>query len=203
MTEPVQNGIDPQLVYEYTAGRVPAETPGLQHRIDAVLASLKGHCGWIPFPVRTETLILDAVGQNVLVLPTKKLRAVNAVRVLGVSLPPKRTEWSHDGLVYLRAEGEFLELTERVRWPHRLRGIEIEIEHGYELADCMNLLDSVCSTIERSVYNPRGASMIRVGERQTGFTPGAGGGVIGTLPLGDQLATWDAYRLPPVSWEGG
>ena len=205
MTTPTSSSVDPQLVYEYSAGRTPADTIGLQRRIDAALSALRGYCGWMPFPVRDEEFVLNGYGQYPLQLPTMHVEDITKVKVNGQEVPLDQIEWGHNGVVYLHHSDQWTEYNNPYPkpWPKRLRGIEISASHGFPLEDCMDLVGSVCDVISRSVYNPRGETMIRVGERQSQFGALAGGLVIGTRPTGPELELWSKYILPSTTWEGG
>lgn len=204
MTNPASS-IDPNLVYEYSAGRTPTTTLGLQKRIDAALSALRSYCGWVPFPVRDEVFVLNGHGQTPLQLPTLHVEEITSVKVNGQDVPLDQIEWGHNGVMYLHHSSQWTQYDKPwpKPWPTRLRGIEVAAKHGFPLEDCMDLVGTICAVIGRSVYNPRGETMIRIGERQSQFGALAGGQVIGTAPVGPELALWDKYVLPSVTWEGG
>ena len=204
MTNPV-TGIDPQFVYDYSAGTVPVNSVGLQTRIDAVVSAMRRYCGWMPFPQRSETFLLDGFGQLPLLLPSLHIENLTEVKVNGKTVPLEQIEWSHTGVVYLHSSPEWIDLREPnpVPWPKRLRGIEVTATHGFDADSCMDLLGTITSTVAVTTNNPRRETSIKVGERQSSFGVGAGGLVAGTRPVGDDLAIWDKYVLPDRTWSGG
>ncbi|QOC55706.1 head-to-tail adaptor [Gordonia phage Archimedes] len=204
MTQPV-NSVDPQLVYEYSAGNIQVDSIGLQRRIDAVLSALRSYCHWMPFPVREETFVLNGYRQVPLVLPTLRVSDLTEVKANGKVVPLDQIEWGHNGVVYLHSSAEWVNLRDPhpVPWPKRLRGIEVKASHGFSFEECADLIGTVASTVGRTTFNPLGRTGYKVGERQENFAVGSGGLVTGTRPLGDDLAVWDAYVLPDRSWEGG
>lgn len=206
MTQPVEaNSVDPQLIYEYSAGTIPVDSPGLQRRIDAVLSALKHYCGWIPFPERDETFVLNGYGQLPLLLPTLHVSDLTEVKMRGQTVPLDQIEWGHNGVVYLHSSAEWVNYRHPhpVPWPKRLRGIEVTAKIGYSFDECADLVGTVASTVGRTTFNPLGRTGYKVGERQENFAVGSGGLVTGTRPLGDDLAVWDKYVLPDRTWEGG
>lgn len=204
MTQPA-NSVDPSFIYEYSAGTIPVDSLGLQRRIDAVLSALRHYCGWMPFPVRSETFVLDGFGQLPLLLPTLHIENLTEVKTRGQTIPLDQVEWSHNGSLYLHSSAEWVNYRHPhpVPWPNRLRGIEVTAEIGFPFDECADLVGTVASTVAGTTYNPRRETTIKVGERQSSFAVGSGGLVAGTRPIGDDLAIWDKYVLPDRTWEGG
>lgn len=204
MSEPLTS-VDPALVYEYAAGRVPATTPGLQRRIDAVLDDIRHYCGWMPFPQREETFVLNGHGQYPLFLPAQHLESLTSVKV-GNEDVIQRVEWGHNGQLNLHGREDWDAEPYNycpMPWPKRLRSIEVKATVGFALTDCLNLVGTVCDLVARAATNPLAETMTKVGERQSARGVAAGGVVTATRPLGPELAIWDGYRLAPRTWEGG
>lgn len=169
--------------------------------MDAALGALRSYCGWLPFPVRTETLTLSAFGARSLLLPTLRLLEVQELSVRFGREPAhsftaeeaEDVEWDTNGVLYLPG---------RKPWPHRLRGVTVKFRHGYELGEVADLVGTVLDVASRSSVNPFGRTAYKVGERQENFQAGAGGLVTGTRPLGEELSLWDAYSLGTRTTEG-
>ncbi len=77
---------------------------------------IRDYCGWHIAPEFEETVTLDGPGGPVLILPTRKVKAIASITNDGhlVSDP----EWSSDGLV-------------RGGWTGRFRGVVVTMTHGF------------------------------------------------------------------------
>ena len=207
MTTP-SDSITPELVAEFVAGKIQSTTPGLQKRIDAVLGVLRRMSGWHVFPARTETLTISGFGQVPLILPTQRINSLDEVKILGESVDLALLEWDTNGVVYrhpaITADPLFKNSdASRIPWPRRLRGIEVTLNHGYNLEEIPDLIGSICDIVGRTTYNPLALTGQRIGERQANFAQLAGGGVAGALPVGPERNLWAQYAIAPTTWEGG
>jgi hypothetical protein len=84
----------------------------------AVVADVRGVCGWHIAPEVTETLTVDGPNSSVLILPT--LRLVDVVSVLNDGTAVVDPEWSTSGMVRTYC------------WTWKYRGVVAEITHGFE-----------------------------------------------------------------------
>lgn len=163
-----------------TLGRVPADLPGLSQVLSRAEESVIAYCEWHVAPRRTETLILDGTGSRLLQLPSLKVNDVISVRHLGDLMDPDLYDWSATGQIELRHPQD--------RWTHRYRGIEVEIDHGYENIPS-DLASVIVGLVVRATASPMGETMIRVGDRQSHY------GGVGTMPLDAEYRVLDRYRV--------
>ncbi|WP_116051683.1 hypothetical protein [Amycolatopsis palatopharyngis] len=90
--------------------------------VDAAVAALRRDAGWHIAPVVTETRVINANGGVFLLLPTRHLVDVTAVRDTSGESPVDVTGWrkSQSGVLY-REYG----------WPGGFETIEADMVHGY------------------------------------------------------------------------
>lgn len=96
--------------------------PGAPHDdylVDLAAAAVRAEAGWHIAPVLTETLTVDSYGGTLLVLPTRRIVAVTAVRDVtdGSELLTGWKRWA--GGLYRTTSG----------WP--VGRIEVDLSHGY------------------------------------------------------------------------
>lgn len=101
----------------------------LQHDLDRATAELaiagasgavRGHCRW-DLALAEQTFVVDGTGSRLLLLPTLHLVSVEEVRVDGQALEADEYTWSENGA-----------LERAARWPRKLRGIEVDCNHGHD-----------------------------------------------------------------------
>lgn len=108
--------------------------------VDSAVAQVRARAGWHIAPVRTETVILSHFGGSPwLVLPTRRLVSVNAIRVNGVAASSSTFQVYGSGMVLKQRS-----------W---LRGwdagtIEVDLTHGYPA--CPDELLSLVASLSRS-----------------------------------------------------
>lgn len=85
------------------------------------LAEVQAYCGWHIAPSKSETLTLDGSGATVQPLPTLHMTALSSVSVDEQAVDTASVEWSEAGL-----------LRRDVAWTSRLRGVVVELTHGYD-----------------------------------------------------------------------
>lgn len=163
-----------------TLGRVPADLPGLSQVLSRAEESVIAYCEWHVAPRRTETLILDGTGSRLLQLPSLKVNDVTTVRHLGETMDPDLYDWSATGQIELR--------NPQARWTDRYRGIEVEIDHGYEDIPS-DLASVIVGLVVRAAASPMGETMIRVGDRQSHYSR------VGTMPLNAEYQVLERYRV--------
>lgn len=150
----------------------------------AAMGAIRRYCGWHIAPVISQTLILDGSGRQVLLLPTLRLKSVEAVKEHGRAVPLDGIEWSHKGI-----------LRRRTRWTDRLRGVEVSLHHGFD--DTPQLSALVVSVAERARASPAGVVSESAGAVNIRFST-FGSGAAGAVALMEhEYALLDQYRLPP------
>ena len=182
MTEPLTTPeLTPEQVSALSGGLVPASTPGLGSQIEATLSSIRALCGWHVFPVKEETLTVDAVGGRLLRLPTMRIEDVLEVKAAGEVIDPNRYGWSASGMLELY-EGEF---------PNRFRSVQVTLRHGY--AEAPELLRVAAEIVKRGVLAGTGGN-VSVGSISVGAP--AGGGAGGSItPMSTEWRIIDQYKL--------
>ncbi|MFS0364291.1 hypothetical protein ACL1A9_14965, partial [Corynebacterium striatum] len=107
MTESLESSeLTPEQVTDLSGGLVPASTPGLAEKISATLAGIRRLCGWHVFPVKEETITVDAFGGTLLRLPTMHVEDISRVVIRGAEVDSSSFGWSQSGMLELY-EGEF------------------------------------------------------------------------------------------------
>lgn len=174
-----EHGITPADIA--SAGAVPADLPGLDKAIDAVVGAIRDYCGWHVWPARTETMKLDGEGGRVLTLPTMLVEDIAEIREHGTAIDAAAYEWSRTGDVK-RVAG---------CWTRRWRGIEVDLTHG-SAAIPPPLWGLVVDSVADAVSHPIGAPTA-IGPFQWGASIPAS-----SRWLSDQRTILDRYKLPEV-----
>lgn len=131
----------------------------------AATQAIRDYCGWHVAPSMPETITLDGSGTGALLLPSRFVKEVRAVRLHGELLSEDTYEWSVDGILRRR----------HYSWPDRYRCVEVDIVHGFE--DEAVLAGMVAAIAARVKLDPTGAlSNQRAGTQSVGFSSSATGG---------------------------
>lgn len=147
---------------------------------EAATQAIRDYCGWHVAPVIDATIILDGTGTDTVLLPSRRVTAVESVTVDGHELASTAYEWSADGLLRRRDGG----------WPDRYRVITVELKHGF--ASMAVLADVVASIVARVRMDPTGAlANQRAGTQSVGFASGSAGGGL----MQSEKARLEPYRL--------
>lgn len=119
------HGITPDLV----GGTVT------QAQIDQAVHTIITLCGWQPWPVRRETLVVRAPGDPEVFLPTTRLAEVHSITIDGKNIDVEDIEWWEDGI---------LEVTPSRRggWPRRFR-VEADVTHGHDVGALLGLVGAM------------------------------------------------------------
>lgn len=145
-------------------------------------AEIVAYCGWHIAPSRSDELVVDSNGADVLVLPTLRMTALEELSVDDSLIDPSSVEWSEAGFIRRDAA-----------WPNKLRGVTVRITHGYEAMP----LD-VQAVIERLAARALDADgsglLVQVGQVRVA-TDDDGLPYSGLSEL-DRIVL-DRYRLPP------
>lgn len=118
---------DPQLIEDVVTSNTVVNT---DLWLRAGQQSVRDYCGWHVAPLLTETKRLDGDGGLTLVLPTRRLVDLVAVKVRGVDVDVTTLDWGESGVVQLR-EG---------CWPDAPGVLEVTMRHGYLPDEVPNLI---------------------------------------------------------------
>lgn len=150
----------------------------------------RDYCRWGILEEET-TWTLDGTGTSLLSLPTLYLTDVAEVRIdgtviaapaAGAAPASDQYTWSEKGLL-ARAAG----------WPKRYRCIEVDVVHGYPLAQVPEAIKAVVMVIAaRSMVNPEGLRSKTVGAVSKSYIFETMRGDLTEL----QIAQLGRYRLP-------
>lgn len=108
-------------------GLTPASFPGAssltQEAVDSAVASIRRLADWHVWPEREETLTVDSPGDELVVLPTKRLVSVESVTVDGHEVTIGPNDWSPDGTLWISGL--------RPHHKGRPRRIAARVSHGF------------------------------------------------------------------------
>lgn len=103
----------------------PASSNRAQDYLTGAETAVRRFCGWHVAPTIDQTLVLDGSGAGTIFVPTLHVEDITSCTNDGQAIDVATLEWSAGG--YLRApEGRI--------WSSRLRGVRIQILHGYDEA---------------------------------------------------------------------
>ncbi|WP_431881572.1 hypothetical protein [Micromonospora chalcea] len=151
--------------------------------IEMVSDEVRGFCGWHITPVATDTLTVDGSGGNVLTLPTLRLIEVVSVTENGTEVDVDTVQWSANGYLWRDTP-----------WTRALRGVEVEIRHGY--ADTRpELAAIVCAAVARGMANPSGVARETSGGESVTYATQDGGPLSAGLTELEQRLLSRRYRI--------
>lgn len=119
----------------------PALSPAFW--MNAANAAIRSECGWHVAPIITETLTLDGSGGVNLLLPSRRVRSVLRALNNGVDVTTD-VHSSGNGILELPTG-----------WTRHLGAVEIEIIHGYAVAEVADVAGVIAAAATR------GGGMIR------------------------------------------
>lgn len=107
--------------------------------VDAAVLDLRNSLGWHVAPERTETLTLDHEGGRDLILPTRNIVTVTAIRDVSGPTPVPITEWREASAGFLVGY-----------WPCGISVVEVDLTHGYATtpADIVAAVAGRCSQLK-------------------------------------------------------
>lgn len=163
-------------------GLTPADFPEsarlTQAAIDGAVDTIRRLAGWHIWPERTETLRVDAPGDPLVLLPTKRLTAVAEVTVDGVPVEIGPEDWSPDGTLWIASL--------RPTMTGRPRRVTATITHGHDgPGDLVGLVASMAGRASRP------SESYTVGRVSVG-APGA------VTPQSSEWRIIDELRLGPI-----
>lgn len=174
------HGIDPARLEAASDGRVLADDAAAVQLLNSAAAAVVGYLRWCPWPRRTDSVVLDGNGTDVLSLPSRYVVNVDSVAIDGVPLGGAGYRWSQTGMV------------ERIgwMWPDGFRRITVTFTHGVDVVP-NSLSDIIVGLAARNAASPGGRVMVRAGgvaEQWSGES--AAGGL-----LAPERAALDDYRI--------
>lgn len=161
---------EPLAVPEQLPGRL-GQDPRAEQSILAATHAVRAYCRWHVAPVVTETVKLDGLGGDFLSLPSLRVRAITAVRSDGLDVPSAGWRWSASLGTVLAVQGA---------WSPYYAGIEVDLEHGYELEEVADVVQIVLTAAARDLVSPLGYIREQVGSTSTApslVAPNVAGGV--------------------------
>lgn len=174
MTEPIISAPDHGL----TPDDFPESARLTQAAIDTAVDTIRRFAGWHVWPERTETIRMDAPGDPLVIIPTKRLTAVESILVDGREVAITEDDWSPDGTVWI----DGLTPTRNGR-PRRIMAT---ITHGYTgPGDVLGLVASMAGRASKP------AESYAVGRISVG-APGA------ATPQSTEWRIIDEIRLGPI-----
>lgn len=143
-----------------------ADFPGAPYgdaALDAAAAQIREKAGWHIAPSRTETVTLDGTTGSHLVLPSRKVTSVAAVRdVTNPAAPVVLTGWR-----LLKASA----MLERDEWPYGIEVLEVDLTHGH--TDCPPDLFPLAAAVARSLTSDAAVSREKTGPFEREFADSA------------------------------
>jgi hypothetical protein len=188
-------------------GTVPPDN--LDDMLAASSASIRRYCGWHVSPVVTMTLQLDGSGSYSQRLPSLRVVDVLSLTNGGTDVDVATLEWSADGYMRMlgaRSEGAWYGSASSgwgwsycggPRWTSTLRGVVIELSHGFDPEECGQLAALCITLTDRAMAAPHGymtaetvgTTTISYGGRNVDERPGS------MTLLGYEQALLDLYRI--------
>lgn len=175
----------PEQLATFTKGAIPADDPRAALALGAISQAIRRRCGWHIAPSVTETLVLDGPGGGYLGLPSMHVTELTAVKNDGLDVDVTTVEWS--ALGSLRVAGT---------WSSRYRGVEVTLEHGYELDEVEDLVAVVLQVTARGLSSPLGQTREQAGSLSIQWSTTAPGVAGGVAILEHEESIVDAYRMP-------
>ena len=194
MTSPTESSLA-ALAAELSGGSVSQHSPGLEWQLAAALGWARRYCRWHVWPRRTEEIVVDGSGAEVLQLPSLRVAAIESVteapswRGSSPAADPvvlaegRDFTWSAAGMLRKRSG----------RWTAEFRGVTVSLTHGFDAEEVSDLLGVVAQAAVRSA-NLAGGEIARVGSIGFQSTPGAAAAG-GSAFLQSEYAVLDQFRL--------
>lgn len=107
--------------------------------LNAANQAIRNHCGWHVAPIITETLELDGRGSTTLLLPSKRVHAIEKVLNDGIDVTEK-VKFSRRAGILTLASG----------WSRDVGSIEVTLRHGYELTEVADVAALIVTLTKRA-----------------------------------------------------
>lgn len=107
--------------------------------LNAANRAIRAYCGWHVAPIITETLTLDGNGDRTLLLPSLRIREIITATSDGVDVTDRVRVSKRAGMIEIGG-----------CWSRKLGGIEIELEHGYELDEVPDVAVLILNIAKRA-----------------------------------------------------
>lgn len=190
--------LTPEVVADFSGGQLDPSDPTLPLRVAGALADLRRYCRWHVFPVRTVTSVLDSAGQAELQLPSLRVPSVDLVELRQWPgeyelLDAEEYRCSQEGQLQRFAPASSFETRPRRFWSWGQEAVRVTYQSGFAPEDCAHLLVALAAAVVRTSGNVAGRASYAVGGRSESYFGGLS--TLGVRPLGDELATWDEFRL--------
>lgn len=147
--------------------------------VDIAAASVRGDAGWHIAPEVTETLTVDSYGGYLLILPTRRIVGVTAVRDVTNGSTVTVTDWSRQSGGLYRRNG----------WPAGV--LEVDLTHGY--ATLPADLKPILAARARQAVDPRDPSLSQKSTTRGPFTDSESYRTDGATITDPTIARYAAY----------
>lgn len=155
-----------------------------QEYLAAAEQAVRAYCGWHVAPVVDEALTLDGSGTNTLFIPTLRVVAISAITNGDQVLDPATLEWSADG---------FARLPYGQLWTDKLRGVNIQLRHGYQAApDLVEIIRAMAARAQSAPDTILRSQVGMVSQTVSMVAPNVAGGVV---LMDHERAMLEPYRI--------
>lgn len=163
---------------------LPSLTEGLTFSPnEAAERSIRDYCGWHVSPVLVETITLDHLGGNRVMLPSKRVLEVIEVAYKGEMLDPESDySWSQDGWITFNRS-----------IPAGDRVFEVMLEHGY--SPSQSIAQVIQGVVTRARMSPAGNVVQQRAGTQSVTYASSGGQVAGFPLLESEKSLLAPYKL--------
>lgn len=155
-----------------------------QFWLSAAHAALRRFCGWHVAPVITETLTLDGSGGKTLLLPSKRIVSIESVISDGVDVTDRVEVSKNAGMIEFGGH-----------WSRKLGGIVIELTHGYEVDEVLDVSALIVTLTKRARESGRTVASQAIGPANVRYITGTDGSVPGLPLFESEKETLEPYRL--------
>lgn len=151
--------------------------------LNAANQAIRTECGWHVAPIITEELVLDGPGGTSLLVPSKRVRQVLSAKSDGVDVTD-RVKFSRRAGVLSLSSG----------WSCDVGSIELEIEHGYDVAEVPDVAALIVTLTKRAASS---GSIIQqsIGSASVRLATARDGSVAGVPLFESEKAILAPYRL--------
>lgn len=151
--------------------------------LKAANGAVRRACGWHVAPIIDETLTLDGRGGTALLLPSKRVHEVTKVLNDGVDVT-EAVKFSRKSGILTLASG----------WSRDVGAIEIDLRHGYDLAEVPEVAALIVTLTKRAAA---GGNVVQqaIGPASQRLATGKDGAVLGVPLLASERELLEPYTL--------